>query len=54
MRITGRNAQGVHLVKLEPGEHVRAVAGLAEPEDDENGGPSNGANGAAADPDVEE
>ena len=54
VRITGRNAQGVRLVKLDPGEHVRAVAGLAEPEDDENGGPSNGANGAAADPDVEE
>ena len=46
VRITGRNAQGVRLVKLDPGEHVRAVAGLAEPEDDENGGPSNGANGA--------
>ena len=54
VRITGRNAQGVRLVKLDPGEHVRAVAGLAEPEDDESGGPSNGANGAAADPDVEE
>jgi len=33
---------------------VRAVAGLAEPEDDENGGPSKGANGAVVDPDVEE
>ena len=46
VRITGRNAQGVRLVKLDPGEHVRAVAGLAEPEDVENGAPTNGANGA--------
>jgi hypothetical protein len=54
VRITGRNAQGVRLVKLEPGEHVRAVAGLAEPEEDENGGAANGANGSAADDDPEE
>ncbi|MGH7840495.1 MAG: DNA gyrase subunit A [Candidatus Binataceae bacterium] len=46
VRITGRNAQGVHLVKLEPGEKVRAVSRLAEPEDDEANG--NGEpNGAA-------
>ena len=54
VRITGRNAQGVRLVKLEPGERVRAVAGLAEPEEDETGGTANGANGAAADDDAEE
>src|ERR1700675_3959860 len=54
VRLTGRNAQGVRLVKLDPGEHVRAVAGLAEPEDDENGIPSNGANGAASDDEAEE
>jgi DNA gyrase subunit A len=54
VRITGRNAQGVRLVKLDPGEHVRAVAGLAEPEDDENGGPSNGANGSTSDDESEE
>jgi hypothetical protein len=46
VRITGRNAQGVRLVKLDAGERVRAVAGLAEPEEVENGGPSNGANGS--------
>ncbi len=34
VRITGRNAQGVHLVRLEPGEKVRAVAGLAEKEEE--------------------
>ncbi|MGO9453139.1 MAG: DNA gyrase subunit A [Candidatus Binataceae bacterium] len=42
VRITGRNAQGVHLVKLDENEHVRALAGLAEKEEDEA---SNG-NGA--------
>jgi DNA gyrase subunit A len=44
VRITGRNAQGVHLVRLEPNEKVRAVSPLAEreEEDDTNG---NGANG---------
>jgi DNA gyrase subunit A len=41
VRITGRNAQGVHLVRLDPDEHVRALAGLAEKEDDESNG--NGA-----------
>ncbi|MGD0072819.1 MAG: DNA gyrase subunit A [Candidatus Binataceae bacterium] len=34
VRITGRNAQGVHLVRLDPGEKVRAVAGLAEKEEE--------------------
>ena len=43
VRITGRNAQGVHLVRLEEGEKARAVAGLAEREDeDANGADSNG------------
>ena len=38
VRITGRNAQGVILVKLDEGERVRAVADVAEREDeDENG-----------------
>jgi len=43
VRIIGRNTQGVRLVKLDPGERVRAVAGLAEKEDE---GPDNGTNGA--------
>ncbi|MGH7906604.1 MAG: DNA gyrase C-terminal beta-propeller domain-containing protein, partial [Candidatus Binataceae bacterium] len=47
VRITGRNAQGVHLVRLDEGEHVRAVAGLAEKEEDENAN-GNG-NGSAGD-----
>src|SRR5579875_1026063 len=37
VRITGRNAQGVRLVRLEEGEKVRAVAGLAEREEEGNG-----------------
>jgi len=41
VRITGRNAQGVHLVKLDPGEKVRAISRLAEPEEDD----TNGADG---------
>jgi DNA gyrase subunit A len=45
VRITGRNAQGVKLVKLDEGEKVRAVAGLAEPVEE------NGANGNGAEPD---
>jgi DNA gyrase subunit A len=51
VRITGRNAQGVHLVRLEPGEHVRAVSRLAEREDDNgaDGDASNGDGGAADD-----
>jgi DNA gyrase subunit A len=52
VRITGRNAQGVHLVKLESEERVRAVAGLAEREEDD-GSDSNG-NGAGEPPDTEE
>jgi DNA gyrase subunit A len=46
VRITGRNAQGVHLVRLDENEHVRALAGLAEKEDDES-------NGNGADPEEE-
>ncbi|MFZ0887130.1 MAG: DNA gyrase subunit A [Candidatus Binataceae bacterium] len=42
VRITGRNAQGVMLVRLEPGERARAVADLAEREEDDEG------NGAAS------
>ena len=38
VRITGRNAQGVHLVRLDQDEHVRALAGLAEKEDEESNG----------------
>ncbi len=34
VRITGRNAQGVRLVKLEEGNFVRAVAPLAEKDDE--------------------
>ncbi|MGH7812930.1 MAG: DNA gyrase subunit A [Candidatus Binataceae bacterium] len=45
VRITGRNAQGVHLVRLEEIEKVRAVAGLAEREEDDG----NGGNGASED-----
>jgi DNA gyrase subunit A len=49
VRITGRNAQGVHLVKMEGGEKVRAVAPLAEREEDDdsngNGAAGNGADG---------
>jgi DNA gyrase subunit A len=37
VRITGRNAQGVHLVKLEEGEKVRAVARLAEGTEEKKG-----------------
>ena len=40
VRIIGRNTQGVRLVKLDTGEHVRAVAGLAEKE--EEGPETNG------------
>ena len=44
VRITGRNAQGVHLVRLEPNEKVRAVSPLAEreEEDDSNGNSGDG------------
>jgi len=45
VRITGRNAQGVYLVRLAAGEKVRAVSPLAEREDEEdsngNGAPQN-------------
>jgi DNA gyrase/topoisomerase IV subunit A len=37
VRITGRNAQGVHLVKVEDGERVRAVVPLAEKEEEDDG-----------------
>ncbi len=47
VRITGRNAQGVHLVRLEEGEKARAVAGLAERDDDDANGPDSNGNGAA-------
>jgi DNA gyrase subunit A len=43
VRLTGRNAQGVHMVRLDDGERVRAVAGMAEREEDEGNG--NGSNG---------
>jgi DNA gyrase subunit A len=46
VRITGRNAQGVKLVKLDEGEHVRAVAGLAERDDDDANGANGSGNGA--------
>jgi DNA gyrase subunit A len=47
VRITGRNAQGVHLVRLDTAERVRAVAGLAEKEEDEgNGADPNVAGGS--------
>ncbi len=44
VRITGRNAQGVILVKLDEGERVRAAADVAEKEEDEEGenGSENG------------
>jgi len=49
VRITGRNAQGVHLVKLEEGEKVRAVARLAEGTEEEEGSNGNGANDSSGD-----
>jgi DNA gyrase subunit A len=45
VRVTGRNAQGVHLVKVEEGEKVCAVVPLAEREGDDGNGSDNGANG---------
>ena len=48
VRITGRNAQGVHLVRLEEGEKVRAVAPLAEGTDEEEGPNGNGSNGSGS------
>jgi DNA gyrase subunit A len=46
VRITGRNAQGVHMVKLEEGERVSAVVPLAEKDDDGNGGDGSNGNDA--------
>jgi DNA gyrase subunit A len=42
VRIMGRNAQGVHLVKVEDGERVRAVVPLAEKEDEDDTSNGNG------------
>ena len=49
VRIIGRNAQGVRLVKLDAGENVRAVAGLAEKEEDgpDTNGSGNDSEGGA-------
>jgi DNA gyrase subunit A len=52
VRLTGRNAQGVHLVRLEGDERVRAVAGMAERDEDEVNG--NGSHGAGDAEDSEE
>ena len=52
VRLTGRNAQGVHMVRLEGGERVRAVAGMAERDEDEGNG--NGSNGNGDPEDTEE
>jgi DNA gyrase subunit A len=43
VRVTGRNAQGVHLVKVAEGERVRAVVPLAEKEEDDDTSNGNGA-----------
>jgi DNA gyrase subunit A len=48
VRITGRNAQGVHLVRLDDVENVRAVVQLAEGVEDEDTN-GNGSNGAGED-----
>ncbi|HYA36157.1 MAG TPA: DNA gyrase subunit A [Candidatus Binataceae bacterium] len=45
VRITGRNAQGVHLVKVEEGERVRSVVPLAEREEEDENGGGNGSDG---------
>jgi len=47
VRITGRNAQGVILVKLDEGEKVRAVADVAEKEDEEGENGNGSGNGDA-------
>ena len=47
VRITGRNAQGVILVKLDEGERVRAVADVAEREDEEGENGNGSTNGDA-------
>jgi DNA gyrase subunit A len=49
VRITGRNAQGVHLVRLDEGERVQAVARLAEGGDDDEALNGDGANGSGGD-----
>jgi DNA gyrase subunit A len=49
VRLTGRNAQGVRLVKLEPQEKVVAMAGLAEREV-EDSREADGKNGADEEP----
>jgi DNA gyrase subunit A len=46
VRITGRNAQGVHLVKLEENERLRAISLVAEREED---APGNGADPDSSD-----
>ncbi|MBI3758154.1 MAG: DNA gyrase subunit A, partial [Deltaproteobacteria bacterium] len=46
VRITGRNAQGVRLVRLDEGEIVRAVARLAEGTDEEEAPNGNDADGS--------
>jgi DNA gyrase subunit A len=51
VRITGRNAQGVHMVRLEGNERVRAVAGMAERDDDEGNGNGSSGGGDAEDSD---
>jgi DNA gyrase subunit A len=50
VRLTGRNAQGVHLVRLDGVERVRAVAGMAERDDDETNGNGSNGKGDAEDP----
>src|SRR6266851_3942282 len=50
VRITGRNAQGVHMVKLEAGEKLRAIAPLAEEDEDGNGGNGADSNGGGGEP----
>jgi DNA gyrase subunit A len=49
VRITGRNAQGVILVRLEDGEKVRAVARLAEGTDEEEAPNGDGSDGSGSD-----
>ena len=46
VRVTGRDAQGVCLVRLEKGERVTGVAGLAENDDDAAEGSAPPENGA--------
>jgi DNA gyrase subunit A len=43
IRVIGRNTQGVRLIEMEPGEHVAAVARLAERDDDGEGSEVAGA-----------